>query len=141
VLLPSCMKVRVESALRRELDARTMAQENHRHRIPLGLAMLEQGWIDGVQLRRPRGAAGGRAAGWANGWCATRSERAAGDPGAGPAVELPGAGVEFHDAEGLTALVPRLFVDAFGALPLRVAAAGFFTWDSKTVSIRCWRWG
>jgi hypothetical protein len=31
--------------------------------------------------------------------------------------------VEFHDAEGLTALVPRLFVDAFGALPLRVAAA------------------
>ena len=30
--------------------------------------------------------------------------------------------MEFHDAEGLTALVPRLFVDAFGALPLRVAA-------------------
>ena len=30
--------------------------------------------------------------------------------------------VEFHDAEALAALVPRLFVDAFGALPLRVAA-------------------
>jgi hypothetical protein len=30
--------------------------------------------------------------------------------------------MEFHDAEGLTSLVPRLFVDAFGALPLRVAA-------------------
>jgi hypothetical protein len=30
--------------------------------------------------------------------------------------------MEFHDAEALTALVPRLFVDAFGALPLRVAA-------------------
>jgi hypothetical protein len=30
--------------------------------------------------------------------------------------------LEFHDAEALTALVPRLFVDAFGALPLRVAA-------------------
>jgi hypothetical protein len=37
-------------------------------------------------------------------------------------VELPGAGLEFHDAEALTALLPRLFVDAFGALPLRVAA-------------------
>jgi hypothetical protein len=30
--------------------------------------------------------------------------------------------VEFHDSEALTALVPRLFVDAFGALPLRLAA-------------------
>jgi len=31
--------------------------------------------------------------------------------------------MEFHDAEALTGLLPRLFVDAFGALPLRVAAA------------------
>ena len=30
--------------------------------------------------------------------------------------------LEFHDAEALTAILPRLFVDAFGALPLRVAA-------------------
>jgi hypothetical protein len=30
--------------------------------------------------------------------------------------------VEFHDVEALTVLLPRLFVDAFGALPLRVAA-------------------
>jgi hypothetical protein len=30
--------------------------------------------------------------------------------------------VEYHDAEALTALLPRLFIDAFGALPLRVAA-------------------
>ena len=35
---------------------------------------------------------------------------------------LPGAGHGFHHPESLTALVPRLFVDAFGALPLRVAA-------------------
>jgi len=30
--------------------------------------------------------------------------------------------LEFHDAETLTSLVPRLFVDAFGALPMRLAA-------------------
>jgi hypothetical protein len=30
--------------------------------------------------------------------------------------------MEFHDAEALAVLAPRLFVDAFGALPLRVAA-------------------
>ena len=29
---------------------------------------------------------------------------------------------ECHDPEALTPLIPRLFVDAFGALPLRVAA-------------------
>ena len=34
----------------------------------------------------------------------------------------PVLAMEFHHPEGLTALVPRLFVDAFGALPLRVAA-------------------
>jgi hypothetical protein len=34
----------------------------------------------------------------------------------------PVLGMEFHNPEGLTALVPRLFVDAFRALPLRVAA-------------------
>ena len=122
---PSCMKVRVESALRRELDARTMAQENHRHRIPLGLAMLEQGWIDGVQLRRAleaqRAAGGGRLGQWLvrhEGVSEQLVTRALGLQWSCPVL-----GVEFHDAEGLTALVPRLFVDAFGALPLRVAAA------------------
>jgi hypothetical protein len=30
--------------------------------------------------------------------------------------------LEYHDAEGLTVVLPRLFVDAFGALPLRIAA-------------------
>jgi hypothetical protein len=119
------MKVRVEYALRRELDARTMAQENHRHRIPLGLAMLEQGWIDGVQLRRAleaqRAAGGGRLGQWLvrhEGVSEQLVTRALGLQWSCPVL-----GVEFHDAEGLTALVPRLFVDAFGALPLRVAAA------------------
>jgi hypothetical protein len=30
--------------------------------------------------------------------------------------------VEFHDTAALAALLPRFFIDAFGALPLRVAA-------------------
>jgi hypothetical protein len=30
--------------------------------------------------------------------------------------------IDYHDPEGLSPLLPRLFVDAFGALPLRVAA-------------------
>ena len=34
----------------------------------------------------------------------------------------PVLGVEFHDAAALAPLLPRFFIDAFGALPLRVAA-------------------
>ena len=30
--------------------------------------------------------------------------------------------LEFHDPEALAPLLPRLFIDAFGALPLRMAA-------------------
>ena len=37
-------------------------------------------------------------------------------------MELSGAAAGVSRAEGLTPLVPRLFVDAFGGVPLRVAA-------------------
>lgn len=51
-----CTRALVEAALQRERDGRgpvpVSAPESHRHRIPLGLAMLEQGWITAEQLRR-----------------------------------------------------------------------------------------
>ena len=63
-----CTEARVASAVRRELDGRGAAQENHRHRVPLGLLMLEQGWITSVQLRQAleaqRAAGGGRLGNW-----------------------------------------------------------------------------
>jgi len=34
----------------------------------------------------------------------------------------PVLGIEFHDAEGMTPVLPRFFANASGALPLRVAA-------------------
>jgi len=121
----ACTRARVEAALRREMDGRGSAQENHRHRIPLGLVMLEQGWITGVQLRNAldaqKVAGGGRIGNWLvrhQGVSEQLVTRALGLQWSCPV--LP---VEYHDAEALTALVPRLFVDAFGALPLRIAAA------------------
>ena len=50
---------------------------SHRHRIPLGLAMLEQGWITQEQLRAAlRAQTRGRAqASWAAGWCASAARR------------------------------------------------------------------
>lgn len=120
----ACLRTLVESALRRETDARA-GSDAHSHRIPLGLAMLEQGWISGVQLRgaleAQRSAGGGRLGYWlvrGQGVSEQLVTRALGIQWSCPVLSA-----EFHDAVGLAALVPRLFVDAFGALPLRTAAS------------------
>ena len=121
----ACTAAMVETGLRLEMEARGNAEESHRHRIPLGLAMLEQGWITSAQLRgaleAQRAAGGGRLGQWLvrqQGVSEQLVTRALGLQWSCPVL-----GMELHDAEGLTSLLPRLFVDAFGALPLRVAAA------------------
>jgi hypothetical protein len=119
-----CSFERMQEAVRRELEGRGSAEIKHRHRIPLGLLMLEQGWITSEQLRRAieaQKAAGGGRLGY---WLVTQqgvSERLV-----TRALSLqwscPVLPLEFHDAEAMAPLMPRLFLDAFGALPLRVAA-------------------
>jgi hypothetical protein len=86
--------------------------------------MLDLGWITRGQLRQAldaqKVAGEGRLGGWLvrnQGVSEQLVTRALGLQWSCPV--LP---VEYHDAEALTVLVPRLFVDAFGALPLRVAA-------------------
>ena len=120
----ACTAARVASAVGRELDGRGTAPENHRHRIPLGLVMLEQGWITSGQLRQAldaqRVAGSGRLGHWLvrqQGVSEQLVTRALGLQWSCPVLPL-----EFHDGEALTPLLPRLFVEAFGALPLRVAA-------------------
>lgn len=119
-----CTRAQVESALGRELDARGSAAETHRHRVPLGLAMLEQGWITAAELRQAleaqKAAGGGRLGQWlVRGGAASESmvTRALGLQWNCPVLPL-----DAHDPEALAPLVPRLFLDAFGALPLRLAA-------------------
>ncbi len=121
---PACTAQRVEAAVSRELNGRGNAQQGHRHRVPLGLVMLEQGWITSGQLRQAldaqKAAAVGRLGYWLvrqQGVSEHQVTRALGLQWSCPVLPL-----EFHDTEALTVLVPRLFVDAFGALPLRVAA-------------------
>ncbi len=94
------------------------------HRIPLGLTMLEQGWITHPQLRQAleaqKAARCGRIGEWLIRRCGIKEElvtRALGLQWSCPVLPL-----DLREAEGLTTLMPRLFVDAFGALPLRVAA-------------------
>lgn len=119
-----CTAERVALAVRREMDARGVGTRAHRHRIPLGLLMLQQGWITAEQLRealrlqRERGC--GRLGFWLTSQCGVDERmvtRALGLQWSSPVLPL-----ESHDPEALAPLVPRLFVDAFGVLPLRVAA-------------------
>jgi len=120
----ACTAARVAAAVGREMDGRGSLQEGHRHRIPLGLVMLEQGWITSGQLRQALDAQKGAGAGRLGHWLVRQQgvseqlvTRALGLQWSCPVLPL-----ELHDIEALTVLVPRLFVDAFGALPLRVAA-------------------
>jgi len=119
-----CTSARVAFAVRRELNGRAVAPEPHRHRIPLGLVMLEQGWITSGQLRQALGAQKAAGAGRLGHWLVRQQgvreqlvTRALGLQWSCPVLPL-----ELQDADALSSLVPRLFVDAFGALPLRIAA-------------------
>jgi hypothetical protein len=120
----ACTAARVEAAVRRELDGRGSAQENHRHRIPLGLVMLEQGWITTGQLRQALDAQKISGAGRLGHWLVR--QQGVSEQLVTRALSLqwscPVLPMEYHDAEALAVILPRLFVDAFGALPLRVAA-------------------
>ena len=119
-----CTAARMLVAVRRELDGWDASREAHRHRIPLGLLMLEQGWITQDQLRK--GLEAQRAAGTGRlGYWLVR-QRAVSEPMVTRALSLqwscPVLSLEHHDTAGLAAMMPRLFVEAFGALPLRLAA-------------------
>jgi hypothetical protein len=123
----TCTAERVQAAVRREQEGygsvSGFGRGQHRHRVPLGLLMLEQGWISAGQLRSALDAqrtSGGRLGQWLvrrEGISERLVTRALSLQWSCPVLPL-----EFHDAQALAPLVPRLFVDAFGALPLRLTA-------------------
>jgi Type II secretion system (T2SS), protein E, N-terminal domain len=120
---PECTEARVRAAVMRENKGRGTANEPYRHRIPLGLLMLEKGWITESQLRGAVASQkqhGGKLGGWL-----VREQKVSGDL-VTRALALqwscPVLSTSAQDAEQLAPLVPRLFVDAFGAAPLRLAA-------------------
>lgn len=118
-----CTGERLRAAVQRELSGRGTAREPHRHRLPLGLLMLEQGWITEKQLRsaveNQRAHGAGRIGQWLmarEGVAEQMVTRALGLQWSCPVLPLAA-----HDPNALAPLLPRFFVDAFGALPLRLA--------------------
>jgi len=120
----ACTRTLVAAALTREMDGRGSAVPAPHRRLPLGLLMLERGWIAAGQLRGALEAQKAAGAGRLGYWLARRQgvDAALVTRALGLQWSCPVLGLESHDPEGLTPLVPRLLIDAFGALPLRVAA-------------------
>ncbi|HVZ85068.1 MAG TPA: hypothetical protein VG893_15440 [Terracidiphilus sp.] len=121
---PLCTEARIAAAVSRELSGREMARPVHRHRVPIGLLLLEQGWITQAQLKRAleaqKAAGSGRVGQWLMGQSALDEDRLT--RALGLQWSCPVLSLEHFDPAALTGVMPRLFIDAYGALPLRVAA-------------------
>ena len=121
---PACTEERMRAAVRRELEGCSTGSSAYRHRLPLGLLMMEQRWITSGQLKQALEAQ--KAAGTGRIGDFLVRQQGIGEELVTRALSLqwncPVLPVGLHDPAALSILMPRLFVDAFGALPLRVAA-------------------
>lgn len=121
-----CMGERVAAAVRRELDMGE-AGGGHRHRLPLGLLLVDQGRMTAEQLREAlqrRAASGEENASRLGEWLVGSGmlsesvlTRALSAQWNCPVLSPAGC-----RAEPVAAVLPRLFSLAFDAVPLRVAA-------------------
>jgi hypothetical protein len=119
-----CTRARVQFAVTRELSGHGRARVVHRHRIPLGLLMMERGWISQDQLRRALDAQKAAGTGRLGQWLIRQGavSEAVVTRALGLQWSCPVLPLEPQDAASMTAVMPRLFVDAYGTLPLRVSA-------------------
>ena len=120
-----CMQSFVETAVGRELGGdMPWGAQMHRHRMPLGLILLSQGWITEEQLRAAldaqRTVHKGRIGNWLMRQCNLPEERvtrALAMQWGTPIFPVPN-----HQPESVATLVPRIFLDSYGILPVRVAS-------------------
>lgn len=122
-----CILAMVRAAICRELgDAAEFASPvPHRHRIPLGLLMLAQGWITHPQLRSAleaqRESGTGKIGQWLVQKCDVDQEhviRALGMQWGCPVLTTDG----FSPA-AMALVAPRLLIERFGSVPIRVAGS------------------
>lgn len=120
---PACTRARVEDLLRRErCEARPTAA--HRHRVPIGLVLLTQGWITHEQLKKAlkaqRNGSCLRLGEWLMQHCGLSEARLT--QALGLQWSCPVFSLEKHGGLPVT-VVPRLLPESFGFVPLQVTAS------------------
>jgi hypothetical protein len=123
-----CVLAMTRAAVKREQGDRTAesaAAAPHRHRVPLGLLLLSQGWITHPQLQRAleaqRESGTGRIGYWLQSECGLEAKYIT--RGLSMQWNCPVLTTEGFAPEAMALAVPKLFVEKFELLPLRVAGS------------------
>jgi Type II secretion system (T2SS), protein E, N-terminal domain len=122
-----CVLTMVQAAVRRELGdgGGSATSSSHRHRVPLGLMMLAQGWITQSQLQKAlaaqRESGSGRIGEWLKSECGLESEQVM--RGVSMQWGCPVLTTEGFSPELMALVMPKMFVEKLGVLPLRVAGS------------------
>ena len=120
-----CVLAMVRVAVRREAgDGELTPRAPHRHRVPLGLVLLAQGWITHPQLQAALDAQrerGGRIGERLIEDCGLDAEQIT--RGLSTQWSCPVLGVSGFSPREMALVVPRVFVEELGILPLRVAGS------------------
>ena len=120
-----CVLGLVRAAVQRELGDGAVGPQVHRHRVPLGLVMLAQGWITHPQLRKAleaqRESGSGRIGDWLVSECGLGEEQIT--RGLSMQWSCPVLPMTGFAPEAMARVMPRVFIEEFGLLPLRVAGS------------------
>lgn len=117
-----CTEARVIKAVQRELRVEFDPPSEYPFRIPLGTLMLQKKWVTAEQLEKAlenqRAEGAGKIGHYLVEEGVTEHHVAR---ALGMQRDCPVLTVHEHDLESMTALVPRVFIETFGALPVRLA--------------------
>lgn len=122
-----CIGTLVSAAVRRETGdgVRGDTDEPHRHRVPLGLVLLAQGWISHPQLQRAlevqRASGRGRIGDWLTQSCGLDEERIT--RGLGMQWSCPVLTTDGFSAVSMALVMPKRLIAEFGLIPLRIAGS------------------
>jgi Type II secretion system (T2SS), protein E, N-terminal domain len=120
-----CVLAMVRAAVRGEQSDGTSHVAFHRHRVPLGLVMLAQGWITHPQLQSAlaaqRESGSGRIGDWLIRECGVEADKIT--RGLSLQWGCPVLTTEGFSPETMSLVMPRIFVEEFEVLPLRVAGS------------------
>lgn len=122
----ACARARIEAILRREVRESSQPSGTHRHRIPIGLILLAEGWISHEQLKKAleaqRKGAPVRIGTWLMENCGLEERHLT------QALSIQWNCPVFSLSKVRTAagecLIPRLLLDAFGLIPLKTSREG-----------------